>query len=314
LVAPIAFDKGHVDVVSAIDGCALRDAEHARTIFEKHALSPVHFLDALRACDDMGADIYLQVAAGGPLSSFARGSFAGQSKAILSLASMDDEDGGAGLLSSLGRLFTLGVDLDLQQVIGSGAVASLPPTVLPRETYWCIKATPGQAPTVDADLAKAAAADRRLEKESKAPALEPLDDTDDLAAGVMAVVARVSAYPRASLKRSMTLMGALGFDSLMIADLVTGLSDLFEEVEAIPQDLLVNNPTVADLVEYVRTTVQMGPQEAEEKLPLRSFTPVWRPRPLGKTLEATLSLKGKTTLLVGGRRGPRELRRPGLPA
>ena len=84
----------------------------------------------------------------------------------------------------------------------------------------------------------------------------PVNDapTDDEAtAGVLAVVAKVSAYPPAALRPAMRLVDDLGFDSLMVGDLSAGLAERFPELGGIPQELLINGPTIADLIAYVRT-------------------------------------------------------------
>ena len=61
------------------------------------------------------------------------------------LASQDDHDGGRSLLETLARLWVDGVAVDAGALAGEGPVASVPPTVLPRESYWAIKDKPQAA-------------------------------------------------------------------------------------------------------------------------------------------------------------------------
>jgi 8-amino-7-oxononanoate synthase len=299
LVDAIAFHEGDTHLISAIDGCAVRHADHAKEIFNKHALSPVRFVEALHACNDMDIDVFLQVASGGPLAAFARGTLAGQDKAIVSLASMDDDDGGASLLSSLGRLFTLGVEMDLRTATGQSPVASIPPCILPRETYWCVKEGVGKGPQVDIAITQKVLEEPVVEL-PEVPEVSASQGQDDIASKVMEIVARVSAYPVASLSPSMTLMGQLGFDSLMVADLVSGLSAVFPQVEGIPQEVLVNNPTVADLIDHVRFTIEYGPYDASvAEGELLSFSPVWVERQRHAELTPGFKYQGAKAVVIG---------------
>ncbi len=300
LIAPISFSNSEIALVSAIDGCTVRDGAHARDIFHRHALSPVKFLDALEACDEVGVDIYLQVASGGPLSAFARGTFAGQGKAIVSLATMDDDDGGVSLLSNLGRLYTLGVDMNLASISGESPVASIPPAILPRESYWCIKPGNGRGPDVDPSRIKNTTPDVLAAAEPVNTAEDSTNTDDQLSTEVLGIVARVSAYPLASLNPSMSLMGQLGFDSLMVADLVTGLSAVFPQVEGIPQEVLVNNPTVQDVIDHVRFVVEHGSSsQNQESDDLASYQVHWTASPLHPCSYEALELHGLRAHVCG---------------
>jgi 8-amino-7-oxononanoate synthase len=276
LIDGLTFTAPSVPVASAILDHPWRTAEHARQVFLTHATSPVRFTDALAQCEQEGADLFLQVGAGGPLASFARGSLKPGSHGVFTLASLDDHDRGASLLDTLGALWVAGVDLDVRALSDAPTLASMPPSQLARETYWCIKDEP-QRP-----LKLAGASARERTAPTPAPAPEPtpapINDapTDDEAtAGVLAVVAKVSAYPPAALRPAMRLVDDLGFDSLMVGDLSAGLAERFPELGGIPQELLINGPTIADLIAYVRTG-GAGPVETDDNEPLTRYRPTWR--------------------------------------
>jgi len=283
-------------VASAIDGKVYADAAHARDIFARHALSPVQFMTALEVCEEQGVDIYLQVASGGPLAAFARNTLKGRGKTILSLAPMIDDDGGQALLSILARLWTLGVNLDVRAIAGEATIAStLPASLLPTETYWVIQDNAGRAPSIE--KGKAQATTTTVIEAPSATAAKTVTDSagDDVADRVMAIVAKVSAYPLEALKPSMTLMGALGFDSIMVADLAAGLTQAFDNVDGIPQELMLNNPTVSDVIEYARTAVPgMG---LGEEGPLQRWAPVWEAR---ERLGNAVTVVAKTAAFIGG--------------
>lgn len=296
LLEKVAFSDPQITVATGIESAPYRDGAHAKAVFTKHALSPVDFVGALRQCDEAGADIYLQVGAGGPLASFARGTLRG--KPAFSLASMRDEEGVLSLMSALARLFTLGVDLNLSAIVGDAPLASLPASVLPREPYWAISdRTFGLQLEAGSAPQKAA----RSEPAKRAPAApEAATSGDALADTVIAVVAKVSAYPKAAVKPGMLLMEQLGFDSLMVGDLVAGLGEKFPGLEGIPQELLINNPSVADIIDYVRTVESGGAAESEDRSgPLQRWQPVWAPAPADDLPKLPLTVKGLRVLLVG---------------
>ena len=66
----------------------------------------------------------------------------------------------------------------------------------------------------------------------------------------------------------MRLVDDLGFDSLMINDLATGLADAFPGLGGIPQELLINRPSVQDLIDFVgRSRGQGGAATDREAQP-----------------------------------------------
>ncbi len=296
LLADVALADPRVPVASGIDPEPYRDAAHARDVFVRHATSPVLFTRALQQCRDLGADLYLQVGAGGPLASFARGTLPHDHKGVLTLASLDDHDSGRSLLETLAQLWTLGVALDPRPVISAAPPASVPPVVLRRERYWAISDKPQRA----LDLAVTAPTRTTVlapEPEST-PKAAPVED---LSERVFAVLAKVSAYPRHALRPSMTLMEDLGFDSLMVGDLAAGLSQAFPGLPGIPQELLINRPTVDNLVAFVRGAQGSEVTDTSDDTPLAAYAPIWRPAPLTDLPERAL---GRRAVLVVGTGGP----------
>ena len=279
LLQGVALADPDVPLASAIRGRTVRDAQDARQIFTDHATSPVQFVQALGACQDAGADLYLQVGAGGPLASFARGVIRG-SRGVFTLASRDDHDGGVGLLHTLGQLWCAGVDLDVRPITAPAPVASVPPAVLPRETYWVVQDKPARRMTMPGVVARARPAPEAAPAAPAAPPPPPTDakPADDAVEGVMAVIAKVSAYPRAALKPTMKLMEDLGFDSLMLGDLATGLSERFPGLPGIPQELWINSPTVDVLIDFVRTGAVVD-ETIDDEAPLHAWQPTWVPTP-----------------------------------
>ncbi len=84
-------------------------------------------------------------------------------------------------------------------------------------------------------------------------------------------MAKVSSYPRKSIRPTQSLVDDLGFDSLMVADLATGLGEAFPGMGGLPQELMLNRPSVQDLVDHVRNAGQ-GP-DIDDDAPLSAYVP-----------------------------------------
>ncbi|MGM0578617.1 MAG: aminotransferase class I/II-fold pyridoxal phosphate-dependent enzyme [Myxococcota bacterium] len=275
-----------VPVASCIVDHAYRDADEAREVFRAHATSPVLFTDTVATCQDLGADLYLQVGAGGPLRSFARGSLGRGHEGILSLASKEDRDGGASLLKSLADLWTRGVDVDVSMVTAGAPVASVPPTVFSRRDYWPVKDR-GRRMKLAGPSAHLEAREEAREEAPKEAAVEAEAPASGSSGGVADVVldavARTSAYPREALRAEMTLGDDLGFDSMMVADLAEELSRSIPGLPGIPQELLINRPTIADLIAFADDPEAEPSEAVDDDAPLSRFAPSWRPVPLPST-------------------------------
>ncbi len=282
-------------IASGIASSPYASAADARAVFLRHAISPVRYQVALEQCADAGAELFVQVGAGGPLASFARTGLGERARAVLTLASSDDTDRGRSALETLGWMWTYGVPLDRKAIVGPAMLASLPPVVLPREPYWPVKdeaqlalklkdlpsSAPGRAP--------APAPDRSADTRA----------TDDVYEQVATIVARVSSYPRAAIRPELGLVDALGFDSLMVADLATGLAEVFPGLGGLPQELLLDKPTVQRIADHVRAARGGGVPPTDDDLPLGAWRPTWRPCPLPESRAAPdPALAGRTVLLL----------------
>ena len=295
--------NGAVTVASGIADAPYASKADAAAVFERHARSPVRFQNALRQCADAGATLYLQVGAGGPLASFARKVVGSQAQAVLSLSGLDDADQGRAVLEAIAWLWVRGVDLDTRPITAPAAVSSLPPQELPRERYWPVKERATRQLALDKALGTAQAAPAPAVAAEPAPAdtSAPADESEATYERVADVVARVSSYPRAAVRPDLSLVDDLGFDSLMVGDLATGLAEAFPGLGGLPQELLLNRPTVQAIAEHVQqsrggTTVQVDDNE-----PLRSYDVVWRPAPLPEGRPAPAALDGWRILLSGQR-------------
>ena len=81
---------------------------------------------------------------------------------------------------------------------------------------------------------------------------------DEIRDRVLDIVAEVSAFPKGSLRTSQKLVDELGFDSLMVADLGTGLDKAYPALGGLPQTLFSTKTTVGDLAAHVVKALESG--------------------------------------------------------
>ena len=295
-VDAIALHPPQIPVASCIQSTPYADADDARAVFRAHATSPVRFVDTVAQCEALGVELYLQVAAAGPLRSFVRGTLTDPRVAVLTLAGKDDDDGGRSLLLGLGELFVRGVPVDASAVTSQAVIGAVPPERLAREEYWVIKdKAQGKLELVAA--APDARADRaELRVASPAAESSTTGAAEGTSAIVMGAVARASAYPVDALRPEMTLTDDLGFDSMMMADLAEELRKAIPGLPGIPQELLINRPTIAALIAFCDDPGSIAPT-VDDDAPLQRFAPVWHPMPLQAT--APVSAMGMRVLVTG---------------
>ncbi|MFT6158701.1 MAG: 8-amino-7-oxononanoate synthase [Myxococcota bacterium] len=275
LLAELDIHDPVVTVASGIASSPYADAAAARQVFARHAISPVNFVGALQQCIDAGANVFVQVGAGGPLGAFARGTLDKSAlRGIFNLAGKKDDDGGASILEGVARLWAAGVNLDTRAITATAAVSSVPPEVLPRQNYWAIK----DKPQIRVKLAtgSGAGAHEVVTVQAADNAPETTDSGDPTKDSVIGVISKVSAYPRTAIRPEMGLISDLGFDSLMVNDLATGLADTFPGLPGIPQELLINRPSVEDIIDFVRRSQGEGGEIVDDDAPLEAYAPVWQ--------------------------------------
>lgn len=275
-ISKLQINDPTVTVASCIQDHPYADAAEARAVFGNHATSPVVFTSTLQQCVEAGADIFLQVGAGGPVLSFAKGALKGtEVKGIFSAASKDDNDGGASFLHALGELWVRGVDIDVAAVTSEAPIASVPPIVMPRKVYWPVKAESAGKLSVQRSTREVTTAVEVAEAVVESNVLSGVAEI------VISAVATASAYPKGALKPELRLGEDLGFDSMMVADLAEELTKSIDGVQGIPQEILINSPTIADLIAFAENpAAYAGVGDVNDNAPLFRFVPTWRPTPL----------------------------------
>ena len=134
-------------------------------------------------------------------------------------------------------------------------------------------------------------ATKEPEKKEVAPA--PVADVKpQVTSKVLEAVARISAFPQGSLKAEQTLVGELGFDSLMLVELDQSIGKAFPQLGGLPRELFGRSTTVANVIDYVADTLTKGVAKAEDaNAPLAAVErrlPTVTPAPLSTLTESVV--------------------------
>jgi 8-amino-7-oxononanoate synthase len=138
-VAAVDVRSPAMPVVSGTTGKPYAGDE--REIWVRHATAPVDFVSALRSASTLGARVWVQVGAGGVLTSFARATLPEPERPVNVALASRDEDGLAHLALALGQIWSAGIDLDAAPLFEGreARLVTLPPTPLETWPYWPVE-------------------------------------------------------------------------------------------------------------------------------------------------------------------------------
>ena len=167
----------------------------------------------------------------------------------------------------------------LNRLAGGPVEATPPPSPLaPAETPPAAQASTAKGPK-PLSLAhwvapKAAAATAAPSSQQRA----------EVEAKLLELVSKVSAFPKHSLSLQQTLVGHLGFDSLMLVELDEAFAKAFPEWGRLPREMLGKDMRIEDLVAYAHKGPSAPPQAEPAPPPaaqaaLGFFKPVLKPAP-----------------------------------
>jgi 8-amino-7-oxononanoate synthase len=295
-------------MASCIASEAPQTAEAIRSIFLNHATAGVDFVRGLEQTS--GAKLYLQLCSGTTLTAFAKGSPVTAGSPVLSVGG---EGGFVPLIRSLMWGWVLGQPV-LRGGFGEGT-ASLPPVPRLTESYWAVSDTASTkqvfaAGTETARTETAHTETAHTETAQPEPSIEPATPTNSVRERVLQVIAKVSAFPVDALQPRQKLLEDLGFDSLMLAELNTKLSENFSAFGGIPRSALAASPTIEELIQLVEAPE--GPvQLTQPDRPLVAYQLTLLETPLsglkaGRTAQI-LEIRSLAALRALAKSGPQDL-------
>ncbi len=112
----------------------------------------------------------------------------------------------------------------------------------------------------------------------------------DIPEKVFASVARISAFSAENLRSEQTLVGELGFDSLMLVELDGDIGKAWPAVGGLPRDLFRKTTTIGEVIDYVAQRLGTPEVSEPQKLapasaPLERYRPYVFPSPLRQFAE-----------------------------
>ncbi|MBL8913690.1 MAG: aminotransferase class I/II-fold pyridoxal phosphate-dependent enzyme [Archangium sp.] len=122
---------------------------------------------------------------------------------------------------------------------------------------------------------------------------------------VLEAVARISAFPLQTLKLEQTLVGELGFDSLMLVELDQSVGKAYPAVGGLPRELFSKNTTSATIIDHLVGVLEKGVTEKKEaptaNLPLERYVPTVVAAPLAPLSETVLAFDRAVLVVKDGK-------------
>ena len=265
IVAGISLSPPRFAYISTVTGRWIDPAEATSADYwARHAREPVLFHAALTTLFDADAPLLLEVGPGNGLTNLARQAFRGtERRAFASLPDPDREiDDRSAVLTILGQLWSLGVDIDFAKVRGKrGRRISLPTYPFQRTRHWI------DPPARSHDFAGPAVP--RTDLVSETVLEEPIAMSEilveprrDIAAMIATVLEELSGESLASAAPDMSFL-AMGFDSLFLGQVAQRLQNQ-TKVKITFRQLLGEQSTIeklaAFLAERMPATVALEPR------------------------------------------------------
>jgi len=252
LVAGISLSPPRFPYISTVTGHWIDTAEATSADYwARHAREPVLFHAALTTLFDADTPLLLEVGPGNGLTNLARQAFRGTERCAF--ASLPDPDRAiddrTAVLTVVGQLWSLGVDIDFTKVRGKrGRRISLPTYPFQRTRHWI------DPPARSRDFANPAVP--RTDLVSEAVLEEPIampetvpEPRPDIAAMIATVLEELSGESLASAEPGVSFL-AMGFDSLFLGQVAQRLQNQ-TKVKVTFRQLLGEQSTIEKLAAFL---------------------------------------------------------------
>ncbi|MFT3713552.1 MAG: aminotransferase class I/II-fold pyridoxal phosphate-dependent enzyme [Archangium sp.] len=122
---------------------------------------------------------------------------------------------------------------------------------------------------------------------------------------VLDAVSRISAFPLQTLKLEQTLVGELGFDSLMLVELDQSVGKAYPALGGLPRELFSKNTTSATIIDHLVGVLEKGVSAKTEaptaNLPLERYVPTVVAAPLAPLSETVLAFDRAVLITKDGK-------------
>ncbi|RJQ81320.1 aminotransferase class I/II-fold pyridoxal phosphate-dependent enzyme [Amycolatopsis panacis] len=279
--------------VSSVSGLACENPEELRELWASHAVAPIRFAAAAEAAYAAGARIFVQVLGGHTVLATMRQNLREHDDAHYVELSAEEPDDGRTFLGALGLLAVLGVPVDPMPLFDPAeALLSLPASPLRTRRYWvqqdearhqhtsepapeAVKEHPMSdvVTLLREQLAVLQAFDPVAVPAAPAPLPEPAKaappaagEFDRVRSTVYDHISRISAFPIDQLHDEHLVVQELGFDSLMLTELVGSVQKTWPQVsDQLKAGAIAPRPTIAEIVSTVGGMLNLSPTPAPAK-------------------------------------------------
>lgn len=250
-VAGIAPQEPRIAVVSNVSGGPAGPGYGSARYWVEHVRRPVRFLEAVRAAEELGGELFVEVGPGGGLSGAVEQSLTTHGPASV-VTMPEDGPEAESLLAAAGRLFTRGAPVTWATVLPPARRVPLPTYGFARQPFWI-----GQGR--DTTPAKSTPPGVFAEQLRQ---LAPDDQRRRLVELVIAHAAAVSGHDDARAVDPERAFADLGFDSLTGVQLRNRLKA--DTGLALSRTLIFDYPTPAALADHLRELLLRGPHETPD--------------------------------------------------
>ncbi len=184
------------------------------------------------------------------------------------------------------------------EALGGGGLPSLPAAPAPSLPAPSAAALPLEAPAP-----RAVSPIAHLVGKAPAPVVAAQDRSAEVAEKVLASVSRISAFPASTLKPEQTLVGELGFDSLMLVELDGDVGKAWPSLGGLPRELFGRETKISDLTAHIakalaeKVSVQTAPAPTAAPVTLTHWQPAPVALPLRAHAESRVNLDGPVVVI-----------------
>jgi 8-amino-7-oxononanoate synthase len=179
---------------------------------------------------------------------------------------------GNGKLADVGRSFIRDGKSNAMQLMQASdyRLGTLPPTPLERQRYWAIEpaerpywGASGKSHGFQAEAAISSSPEQA--QASLTISAAEIETHHQIEKYILTSVAGITAFPLQRLRLDQRLVGELGFDSLMLADLEEDIRKQWPRASKLPFEILPPETTIADVVRYVLQQLRSVASENDER-------------------------------------------------
>jgi acyl transferase domain-containing protein len=257
VVAKLSAAEPRIGLVSNVTGQLAGPGYGSPQYWVEHVRRPVRFAAGVRAAESLGAGVFLEVGPGAGLTGAVEQTLTAE-HAVSAVTMAKGRPEIDSLLTALGQLFSIGVGVDWQAMLGEleARAVGLPTYGFARQQFWL-----GSAGTVGGEAFSTASPSADLAK--RLTGLEPREQHRHLLELVCSHAAIVLAHSSGHDIDAERAFQDLGFDSMTGVELRNRLKA--DTGLALPRTLIFDYPTATALADHLAQQLLHGRDEVTEE-------------------------------------------------